>query len=81
MAWTGPGFVDHHTHLLRVAAGLPPSWRDSPISEFHRAVAARESTPMDEPYQDVPAREQLMDRFAEKLEWARSLGLVESTLR
>ena len=77
MAWRGPGFVDHHTHLLRVAAGLPPSWRDAPISEFHRAVAARGSTPMDEPYEDVPSLDQLTDRFAEKLEWARSLGLVE----
>ena len=77
MAWRGPGFVDHHTHLLRVAAGVPPAWSDSGVAQFHRDVADRGSTPMDEPLAELPPRRQLIDRFAEKLEWARSLGLVE----
>lgn len=77
MAWRGPGFVDHHTHLLRVAAGVPPAWADGGVADFHRAVAARGSTPMDEPLDGVPSRQQLVGRLTEKLEWARSLGLVE----
>ena len=50
MAFNGPGFVDHHTHLLRVAAGVkPPYDYTSPesIAAYHRSLAASGYNPMD----------------------------------
>jgi len=50
MAFNGPGFVDHHTHLLRVAAGVKPSYDftdPASIATYHRGLAASGYTPMD----------------------------------
>ena len=42
-----PGFVDHHAHLLRDAAGVPFPPNAGAVRDFHRSVAARGLTPMD----------------------------------
>ncbi|MBA3956752.1 MAG: hypothetical protein H0X58_08835, partial [Acidimicrobiia bacterium] len=51
MSWEGPGFVDHHAHLLRMAAGRPPMCGDPSDPEgvlaYHRRISERWSTPMD----------------------------------
>jgi predicted amidohydrolase YtcJ len=81
VTWEGPGFVDHHVHLLRVAADDFGSYdlsNPGSIAEFHRSVAARGSTPMDEnrplgPRQDLPG---MIERG---LQEARDLGIVEIT--
>jgi predicted amidohydrolase YtcJ len=75
-----PGFVDHHAHLLRSAAGVafPPT--PQAVSEFHRAVAAQGRSPMD--VLDPPAkvgRTDLADRLTAGLRRASAAGLVEVT--
>ena len=81
MTWTGPGFVDHHTHLLRVAAGVKPCYdlaEAGSIAEFHRRVARAGSTPMDEPPEPIPV-EDLPSALWAGLEQAAGAGLVEIT--
>jgi len=76
-----PSFVDHHVHLLRVAAGvLPPyDYTDpSSIAAFHRGIAARGSTPMDEGA-DAPPTDDLEAALAAGLGRAARLGLVGVT--
>ena len=82
MTWEGPGFVDHHVHLLRVAAkdwgGNYDLSDPASIADWHRSVASRRSTPMDEqaplsPRQDLPG---MLERG---LRHAAELGLVEVT--
>jgi len=81
MTWEGPGFVDHHVHLLRVAA---EDWSNydlsdpESIADWHRSVATKGSTPMDEhaplgPRQDLPG---MLERGLQK---AAELGLVQVT--
>lgn len=77
MPWAGPGFVDHHTHLLRVGAGVPPPWRDVGLDVFHRSIAARGSTPMDEPPPPVGSGVDLPARLGDALAGAAARGLVE----
>jgi predicted amidohydrolase YtcJ len=75
------GFVDHHVHLLRVAAGViirGAASTPSAIADYHRAVAARGSTPMDEPPGD-PAAEDLVAALRGGLQQAADLGLVGVT--
>ena len=75
------GFVDHHVHLLRVAAGASVRASASTpesIASYHRDVAARGSTPMDEPAGD-PAAEDLPAAMREGLQKAADLGLVGVT--
>ena len=82
MAWEGPGFVDHHTHLLRVAAGdLGPCDVTEPgeVAAYHRRVAERWSTPMDEPTPPLVLDDRLRGGLERGLERAASLGLVEIT--
>ena len=81
MAWEGPGFVDHHAHLLRVAAGdLPPYDLTEPgsIADYHRSLRYRSLTPMDGvgPPPDQP---DLMAALGHELERAARLGLVQIT--
>ncbi len=83
MTWTGPGFVDHHAHLLRVSAGeLSPCDQTDPdaIHRYHHRIADRWSTPMDD--DDRPPRPEHRD-FPAVLEHAlleaAGLGLVEIT--
>ena len=75
------GFVDHHVHLLRVAAGVTvrgSASTASAIAEYHRGVAARGSTPMDEPAGDPAARD-LVGALRDGLQQAADLGLVGVT--
>ena len=83
MTWTGPGFVDHHTHFLRVAAGeLGPCDTTDPeaVHRYHHRIADRWSTPMDD--DDRPPLPQHKD-FPAVLEAglleAAKLGIVELT--
>ena len=82
MTWEGAGFVDHHVHLLRVAA---EDWGDnydltnpSSIGAWHRSVASRGSTPMDE-HGPMGPREDLPGMLERGLRRAAELGLVEVT--
>lgn len=83
MTWTGPGFVDHHAHFLRVAAGeLGPCDSTDPeaVHRYHHRMVDRWSTPMDDddrppipPHRDLPAVLEAGLREAAKV------GLVEIT--
>jgi hypothetical protein len=75
------GFVDHHTHLLAEAAGVPFPWQGGTVRAFHERVHSDRSTPMDVPEPaagDVPAAE-LASRLHRGLSRAAALGLVEIT--
>ena len=83
MPWTGPGFVDHHAHLLRVAAGrLRPygSGEDlAAVQAWHRLVSDRWSTPLDEPVKPLEVNDGLRGALERALVHARSLGIVQLT--
>ncbi|HEX5190882.1 MAG TPA: amidohydrolase family protein [Streptosporangiaceae bacterium] len=75
------GFVDHHTHLLAAAAGVPFPWQGGTVRAFHERVLRNRITPMDVPEPvtgDVPAAE-LASRLRHGLRRAASVGLVEVT--
>jgi predicted amidohydrolase YtcJ len=83
VTWTGPGFVDHHTHFLRVAAGeLGPCDTTDPeaVHRYHHRIVDRWSTPMDD--DDRPPRPEHQD-FPAVLERglrdAAAQGLVQLT--
>ncbi|HSR86120.1 MAG TPA: hypothetical protein VLM11_18235 [Streptosporangiaceae bacterium] len=40
-----PGFVDHHAHLLRDAAGVPFQPTAQAVRDLHDSVAAQGRTP------------------------------------
>ncbi|HUD38558.1 MAG TPA: amidohydrolase family protein [Streptosporangiaceae bacterium] len=74
------GFVDHHTHLLKTAAGLPWPWEGTTVRDFHERVWRDGSTPMDIPDPvsgDSPG--ELAARLRDGLAQAAALGLVEVT--
>jgi predicted amidohydrolase YtcJ len=75
-------FVDHHVHLLRVAAGVVPrgGLGSTPegIADYHRRVAAAGSSPMDDPPGE-PAAEDLGGALRAGLQRAADLGLVGVT--
>lgn len=79
--WQGPGFVDHHVHLLRVAAGVRSTcdYTDpEAVRAYHRSLHTRGLTPMDDDPDpiDVPdLGKALYDGLAE----AHDLGLVQVT--
>ena len=83
MTWEGPGFVDHHTHLLRVGAGvLRPYCEDGAtnpeaVAAWHRAVSERWSTPMDEPVKPLELHAGTIGGIERALHEARELGLVQ----
>nr|MBA2625543.1 hypothetical protein [Acidimicrobiia bacterium] len=83
MSWTGPGFVDNHCHLLRVAAGATAPYGDATdreaVAAWHHRVLERWSTPMDEPERPDTADDRLRGALERGLDRARSLGLVEIT--
>lgn len=83
MSWEGPGFVDHHAHLLRMAAGRPPMCGDPSdpegVQAYHRRVSDRWSTPMDEPEQPLEIDDALRGNLERGLAWAAELGVVEVT--
>ena len=82
MTWEGPGFVDHHCHLLRVAAGVPAPYGDltaENVSAWHHRVSERWSTPMDEGDRPLPVDDRLRGALERALAGAASLGLVQVT--
>jgi len=74
------GFVDHHTHLLRTAAGQPSPWAGSTVRRFHEQVGRDGSTPMDVGEPTIAASPaELAERLRAGLAMAASVGLVEVT--
>jgi predicted amidohydrolase YtcJ len=71
------GFVDLHTHLLRVAAKCAPAWRTRDgIADYHRRIAEAGSSPMDQPPEPVGV-DDLPTALHKGLQEAADLGLVE----
>jgi predicted amidohydrolase YtcJ len=73
-----PGFIDHHAHLLREAAGVGfPADRQA-VRSFHERVARAGSSPMD--VLDPPPKQAgLPGRLVAGLARAAAAGLVEIT--
>jgi predicted amidohydrolase YtcJ len=81
VSWEGPGFVDHHTHLLRVAAGERPPYDvtdPESIRTYHRSLATRDLTPMDV-VGPPPPQEDLAASLYTGLKEANRVGLVQVT--
>jgi predicted amidohydrolase YtcJ len=78
-----PGFVDHHTHLLRVATGVRPPYGDArepeAVAAWHRLVLERWSTPMDELDRPVAVDDRLRGQLERGLDRAAASGLVQVT--
>jgi predicted amidohydrolase YtcJ len=73
-----PGFTDHHTHLLRTAAGVPFPAGTAAVADFHHNVASAGGTPMD--VLDPPLTQpDLAGTLRAALAHAAGLGLVEIT--
>lgn len=83
MTWEHAGFVDHHTHLLRVSAGVEPAYCDATdpeaVAAWHRLVVGRWSTPMDEPDPPLTVDDHLRGQLERGLDRAAALGLVQVT--
>lgn len=83
MTWTGPGFVDHHTHLLTTSVGRMPACCSGTTAEeiaaWHHLVLSRWSTPMDEPAEPLPVHDGTRGALERGLHRARELGLVQVT--
>jgi predicted amidohydrolase YtcJ len=75
------GFVDHHTHLLAAAAGVPFPWHGGTVRAFHERVQRDRTTPMDvpEPAIDHAPSGELAGRLRAGLTRAAGTGLVEIT--
>lgn len=73
--WTGPGFVDCHSHLISVAAGEHAHGRGLEMREYHRHIADRGISPLEDPH-DYD-NDDLDGSILRALEHARSLGIVE----
>lgn len=68
MAFNGPGFVDHHTHLLRVSAQVKPPYdytSATSIAAYHHGLFTSGANPMDA----------IGDRVDERLETQLMAGL------
>ncbi|MDP8953820.1 MAG: hypothetical protein M3N37_02665, partial [Actinomycetota bacterium] len=83
MSWEGPGFVDHHAHVLAVSAGVSLQCANASSPEelrsYHRRVSDRWSTPMDEPVRPLEVDDALRGNLERGLERAAAVGLVEVT--
>jgi predicted amidohydrolase YtcJ len=75
------GFVDHHTHLLAYAAGVPFPWQGGTVRAFHERVHADGTTPMDvgEPELTGVSADERAARLYRGLAAAAAAGLVEVT--
>jgi predicted amidohydrolase YtcJ len=74
-------FIDHHVHLLRVAAGAKRDYtlgKPESIAEYHRRIAAAGTTPMDDPAPE-PAAADLVSALRDGLAGAGALGLAGVT--
>ena len=83
MSWEGPGFVDHHAHLLTASVGRRPACcggaSTAEIGAWHRLVLDRWSTPMDEPAAPLDLHDATRGAIERGLHQARDLGLVQIT--
>jgi predicted amidohydrolase YtcJ len=82
VAWEGPGFVDNHTHLLRVSVGAaaPCDVTDpAEVAAYHRGVASRWSTPMDDDHEPLVVDDRVRGGLERGLARAAGLGLVQVT--
>ncbi len=82
MPFVQAGFVDHHAHLLRAAAGIAEPWGNGghqAQAAWHRAVEARWSTPMDQEDPPLTVHDGVRGAFERVLADAAALGLVELT--
>lgn len=80
--WEGPGFVDHHAHLLRVASGAPAPYGEltaESVGAWHRLVRERDSTPMDQAERPLDVDDALRGGIERALARAAALGLVQVT--
>ncbi len=76
MEWTGPGFVDHHAHLLRSAAFAGRDWGGvDEVRALHQLCAERGISPVDT--DEEPAGDNLEQVIRDALQRAASTGLVE----
>ncbi|MGA7989557.1 MAG: amidohydrolase family protein [Candidatus Dormiibacterota bacterium] len=76
MTWTGPGFVDHHAHLLHEASLQGSGWGGTAaIRALHHACAERGDTPVDAIEQ--PECDDLPAALRAALHRAAAAGLVE----
>jgi predicted amidohydrolase YtcJ len=81
VTWEGPGFVDHHTHLLRVSVGAKGACdysNPAELAAYHHAIFDDGSTPMDQPPEPATA-DDLPAAIEAGLAKAAALGLVEIT--
>lgn len=76
-----PGLVDHHTHLLKHASGIPFAWAGTgTVRQFHEQVAAAGTTPMDVGEPDGgDSLDVLAGRLHAGLAAAADAGLTEIT--
>jgi predicted amidohydrolase YtcJ len=85
VSWEGPGFVDHHAHVLRVAAGRMRDYCEdgvanpAKVAAWHRHLAEHDSTPMDEPVKPLEVHDGLRGALERSLVHARTLGIVQLT--
>jgi predicted amidohydrolase YtcJ len=83
VSWEGPGFVDHHAHVLATAAGVPLECGDASdlvaVRDHHRLISERWSTPMDEPMRPLEVHDGLRGDLERGLVRAAEMGLVEIT--
>jgi predicted amidohydrolase YtcJ len=81
MAWVGPGFVDHHAHVLKQAAGRMPAWCDdlAQVRAHHQLLESRWSTPMDDDVEPLEVHDGLRGTLERALVHARTLGIVQVT--
>ena len=83
MSWEGPGFVDHHAHVLEAATGQAPTGCDgrdkAALAAWHRLVSDRWSTPMDEPVPPLAVHDGTRGAVERALDQARAVGLVQIT--
>lgn len=80
MAFNGPGFVDHHTHLLRVSARIKPPYdvRDpDSIAAYHRNLRTAGLNPMSSV--GDPVDERLDAQLMAGLTQAADVGLCQIT--
>jgi len=74
------GFVDHHTHLLPAAAGVPFPWQGGTVRAFHERVSRDGATPMDIPEPAVAGSlAERARRLYDGMSKAAARGLVEVT--
>lgn len=82
MTWEGPGFVDHHTHLLRVSVGAAAACDagdPEEVAAYHHHVLSRWSTPMDEDHEPLIVDDRVRGLLERGLARAAGLGLVQVT--